>query len=124
MGTDEEGTLAQLKVPRQELVAPKIREHRGRIVKTTGDGMLIEFASAVDAARCAIEIQRGMAERNAATPLDRRIEFRIGINVGDVIFEREDIFGDGVNIDARLERIAQPNGLIISEDGYRQPRDK
>src|SRR5262249_22993555 len=98
MGADEEGTLAQLKVHRNELVDPKIREHRGRIVKTTGDGMLIEFASAVDAARCAIEIQRGMAERNAATPLDRRIEFRIGINVGDVIFESDDIFGDGVNI--------------------------
>jgi len=124
MGTDEEGTLAQLKVHRQELVDPKIREHRGRIVKTTGDGMLIEFASAVDAARCAIEIQRGMAERNAATPLDRRIEFRIGINVGDVILESEDIFGDGVNIAARLESLAQPNGIIISEDAYRQVRDK
>jgi adenylate cyclase len=124
MGTDEEGTLAQLKVHRKELVDPKIREHRGRIVKTTGDGMLIEFASAVDAARCAVEIQRGMAERNAATPLDHRIEFRIGINVGDVIFESEDIFGDGVNIAARLESLAQPNGIIISEDAYRQVRDK
>jgi len=124
MGTDEEGTLAQLKVHRKELVDPKIREHRGRIVKTTGDGMLIEFASAVDAARCAIEIQRNMAERNANVPQDRRIEFRIGINVGDVIFESEDIFGDGVNIAARLESLAEPNGIIISEDAYRQVRDK
>src|SRR5262245_39312348 len=98
MGTDEEGTLAQLKVHRKEFVDPKIHEHRGRIVKTTGDGMLIEFASAVDAARCAVEIQRGMTERNVAFPWDRRIEFRIGINVGDVIFENEDIFGHGVNI--------------------------
>jgi adenylate cyclase len=124
MGADEEGTLAQLKVHRNELVDRKIREHRGRIVKTTGDGMLIEFASAVDAARCAVEIQRGMVERNAAIARDRRIEFRIGINVGDVIFDSEDIFGDGVNIAARLESMAQPNGIIISEDAYRQVRDK
>jgi adenylate cyclase len=124
MGADEEGTLAQLKVHRKEFVDLKIREHRGRIVKTTGDGMLIEFASAVDAARCAVEIQRGMAERNAAIARDRRIEFRIGINVGDVIFDSEDIFGDGVNIAARLESMAQPNGIIISEDAYRQVRDK
>ena len=124
MGADEEATLAQLKFHRKELVDPKIREHRGRIVKTTGDGMLIEFASVVDAARCAVEIQRGMAERNADVSQDRRIEFRIGINVGDVIFENEDIFGDGVNIAARLESIAEPNGIIISEDAYRQVRDK
>ena len=124
MGADEEATLAQLKFHRKELVDPKIREHRGRIVKTTGDGMLIEFASVVDAARCAVEIQRGMAECNAEVSQDRRIEFRIGINVGDVIFENEDIFGDGVNIAARLESIAEPNGIIISEDAYRQVRDK
>src|SRR5450759_2220747 len=97
MGTDEEGTLAALKTLRRELIDPKIAEHRGRIVKTTGDGALVEFASAVDAVRCAMEIQRAMAERNAAVPEDRRIEFRIGINVGDIIIDEGDIYGDGVN---------------------------
>src|SRR6478735_7038539 len=124
IGADEEGTLAQLKAFRKTLVDPTIAKHRGRIVKTTGDGMLIEFASAVDAARCAIEIQRGMPERNADAPRDRCIEFRMGINIGDVIFDGDDIFGDGVNVAARLEAIAQPNGIIISEDAYRQVRDK
>src|SRR6476469_1353288 len=101
MGVDEEGTLAALKTCRRELVDPKIAEHRGRIVKTTGDGALVEFASAVAAVRCAVEIQRAMAERTV--PEDRRIEFRIGINVGDIIIDEGDIYGDGVNIAARVE---------------------
>src|SRR5258708_3431083 len=98
MGADEEGTLAQLKSCRRELVDPKIAEHRGRIVKTTGDGLLVEFASVVEALRCAVEMQRGMAERNVEVPADRRIEFRLGVNVGDIIVDGVDIFGDGVNI--------------------------
>ena len=98
MGRDEERTLGDLKGARQTLVDPTIAACRGRIVKTTGDGMLVEFASAVDAARCAIEVQRGMAERNVAVPPDRRIEFRIGIHVGDIIIDSDDIFGEGVNI--------------------------
>ena len=106
------------------LVDPTIAAHRGRIVKTTGDGMLVEFASAVDAARCAVEIQRGMAEQNSAVPQDQRIEFRIGIHVGDIIFDDNDIFGDGVNIAARLEGIAEPGGVCISDDAYRQIRGK
>ena len=96
MGVDEEGTLRQLKAHRKELVDPKITEHRGRIVKTTGDGMLVEFVSVVDAVRCAVDIQRGMVDRNASIPTDKRIEFRIGINVGDIIIDGDDIFGDGV----------------------------
>ena len=105
MGADEEGTLSRLNAHRREFLEPKIADHRGRIVKRTGDGVLIEFASAVDATRCAIEIQRGMVERNAPVPQDKRIELRIGIHVGDVIIEDSDIFGDGVNIAARLEGI-------------------
>ena len=124
MGVDEEGTLAALKAYRRELIDPKIAEHHGRIVKTTGDGALVEFASAVHAVRCAMEIQQAMAKRNTATPEDRRIEFRIGIHVGDIIIEDGDIFGDGVNIAARLEGIAQPGGIGISDDAYRQVRDK
>ena len=124
MGADEEGTLSRLNVHRREFLEPKIADHRGRIVKRTGDGILIEFASVVDAARCAVEIQHGMAERNAPVPQDKRIEFRIGIHVGDVIFEDGDIFGDGVNIAARLESIAQPGGISISDDAYRQVRGK
>jgi adenylate cyclase len=124
MGADEEGTLSRLNVHRREFLEPKIAEHRGRIVKRTGNGILIEFASAVDAARYAVEIQRGMAERNAPVPEDKRIEFRIGIHVGDVIIEEDDIFGDGVNIAARLEGIAQPGGISISDDAYRQVRGK
>jgi len=108
MGADEEGTLAHLKAVRKTLIDPKIVEHRGRIVKTTGDGMLVEFASAVDAARCAIQVQHGMAEQNIAVPQVKRIEFRIGIHVGDIIIDDNDIFGDGVNIAARLEGIAEP----------------
>ena len=124
MGDDEEGTLARLKDFRKALVDPKIAEHRGRIVKTTGDGMLVEFASAVDAARCAVEVQHGIANQNANTPQDRRIEFRIGIHVGDIIIDEGDIFGDGVNIAARLEGIAKPGGICISDDAYRQIRGK
>src|SRR6266542_7129047 len=97
MGADEEGTLDRLKAYRRQLVDPKIAEHRGRIVKTTGDGMLVEFSSVVDAVRCAVEVQRGMLDRNAEVPQDRRGEFRIGINVGDIIIDEGDIFGDGVN---------------------------
>jgi adenylate cyclase len=109
MGADEEGTLAALKAIRRELIDPKIAEHRGRIVKTTGDGALVEFASAVDAARCAMEIQHALAERNAAISGDRRIEFRIGINVGDIIIDEGDIYGDGVNVAARVETLARPS---------------
>jgi class 3 adenylate cyclase len=114
MGADEEGTLAQLKAHRSALVDPKIKEHRGRIVKTTGDGMLVEFASVVDAVRCAVDLQRGMAERNADVPQERRIEFRIGINVGDIMIDHGDIFGDGVNVAARLEGIPEPGGICVS----------
>jgi len=114
MGADEEGTLAQLKAHRRALWDPKIAEHRGRIVKTTGDGMLVEFASVVDALRCAVEVQRGMAERNADVPQDRRIEFRVGIHQGDVIIEGGDIFGDGVNVAARLEGLAEPGSICVS----------
>ncbi len=113
MGIDEEGTLNQLRSIRAELIDPKITEHRGRIVKTTGDGLLVEFGSVVDGLRCATEWQCGMAERNAGTP-DDRIEFRIGINVGDVVVEDGDIFGDGVNVAARLEGLAEPGGICVS----------
>ena len=124
MEVDEEGTLARLNAHRREFLEPNIAEHRGRIVKRTGDGILIEFVSAVDAVRCAIEQQRGMAERNMGASPDRRIELRVGIHVGDIIIEDGDIFGDGVNIAARLESIAQPGGICISDDAYRQVRGK
>ncbi|MGE3744030.1 MAG: adenylate/guanylate cyclase domain-containing protein [Geminicoccaceae bacterium] len=124
MGIDEEGTLRQLKSHRRELVDPKIKEHRGRIVKTTGDGMLVEFASVVDAVRCSVEIQRAMTERNVAVPVDRRIEFRIGINVGDIIIDSNDIYGDGVNVAARLEQLAEPGGICVSRVVRDQVRDK
>lgn len=124
MGKDEEGTLAALKTHRKEVIDPKIAEHRGRIVKTTGDGALVEFSSAVDAARCAVDIQRAMAERNAATPEDRRVEFRIGINVGDIIIDEGDIYGDGVNIAARMESLATPGAICLSEDAYKQIKGK
>ena len=124
MGTDEEGTLARLKMVRKALVDPTIASHRGRIVKTTGDGMLVEFASAVDAVRGAVEVQRGMAEQNRAVPQNQRIEFRIGIHVGDIIIDDNDIFGDGVNVAARLESIADPGGVCMSDDAYRQIRGK
>ena len=115
MGADEEGTLASLNRHRRELLDPCIAKHRGRIVKTTGDGLLAEFASVVDAVRCAVEVQEGMAERNADVGPDKRLEFRIGINVGDIVEQDGDIFGDGVNIAARLEGIAEPGGICVSE---------
>jgi adenylate cyclase len=124
MGRDEEGTLARLKVLRKTIVDPGIAAHRGRIVKTTGDGMLVEFASAVDATRAAVELQRAMAERACDTAPELRIEFRIGIHVGDIIIDDNDIFGDGVNIAARLEGIAKPGGVCISDDTHRQIRGK
>ncbi|HYP38343.1 MAG TPA: adenylate/guanylate cyclase domain-containing protein, partial [Stellaceae bacterium] len=124
MGVDEEETLDRLKAHRREVVDPRIGEHRGRIVKTTGDGLLAEFASVVDAVRCAVEIQDGMAKRNADVPPDRRIEFRVGINVGDIIIDESDIFGDGVNVAARLEALAQPGGICVSRMTRDQVRDK
>jgi len=124
MGADEEGTHARLKAHRHQLVDPKIAEHRGRVVKTTGDGMLVEFASVVDAVRCAVDLQRGMAERNTEVPTDRRIEFRIGINLGDIIVDGDDIYGDGVNIAARLEGLAEPNGVCVSRVVRDQVRDR
>jgi adenylate cyclase len=124
MGMDEEGTHERLKAHLRELVEPKIKEHRGRTVKNTGDGLLAEFASVVDAVRCAVDVQRGMADRDAATPVDQRIEFRIGINLGDVISEADDIFGDGVNIAARLEALAEPGGICVSRVVRDQVRDK
>ncbi len=124
MGVDEEGTLQQLKAHRKKLVDPKIAEHRGHIVKTTGDGMLVEFVSIVDAVRCAVEIQRGMAERNVDVPTDKRIQFRIGINIGDIIIDGDDIFGDGVNVAARLEALADPGGIMVSGIVHDQVRDK
>ena len=124
MAADEEGTLARLNAHRREFLEPTIAGYRGRIVKRTGDGMLIEFGSAVDATRCAVETQQGMAKRNEDVPLDRRIEIRIGIHIGDIIVEEGDIFGDGVNIAARLEGSAPPGGISISEDAWRQVRGK
>lgn len=124
MGADEEGTLARLNDLRRGFLDPKIAEHRGRVVKRTGDGILLEFASAVDAMRCAVDMQRSMSGRNASVPVDKRIELRIGIHVGDIIIEDGDIFGDGVNIAARLEGIAQPGGVCISDDAFRQVRGK
>ena len=114
MEADEEGTLARQKTYRAELIDPHIAEHHGRIVKTTGDGLLVEFASAVDAVRCAVEVQRAMADREAEVPEDRRIEYRVGINLGDIIVDGDDIFGDGVNVAARLQEIAEPGGICIS----------
>jgi adenylate cyclase len=124
MSADEEGTLARLKLLRSELIDPKNRQYRGRIVKTTGDGILIEFLSVVDAVRCAIEVQRGMVERNTGVPQDKRIEFRVGVNLGDVIVEGRDIYGDGVNIAARLEALAEPGGICISQTVLNHARDK
>ena len=114
MGADEEGTLASLLTHRREIFDPRIAEYRGRIVKTTGDGLLIEFASAVDATRCALDVQLSTKERNVDVPEDKRLEFRIGINVGDVIIEGDDIFGDGVNVAARLEGIAASARAVVA----------
>ena len=124
IGSDEEGTLARLKALRRTIFDPKIAEHHGRVVKNTGDGAIAEFASVVDAVRCADEIQRSTAEQNIDVPRDKRIELRIGIHVGDIIIEENDIFGDGVNIAVRLEGIAEPGGISISDDAYRQIRGK
>jgi TolB-like protein/class 3 adenylate cyclase len=124
MGLDEERTLANLKSFRKTLVDPSIAAHRGRIVKTMGDGILVQFASAVDAARCAAEVQRGMAAQNIEVAQHERIEFRIGVHVGDIIIDENDIFGDGVNIAARLEGLAEPGGICISDDAHRQIRGK
>jgi adenylate cyclase len=124
MGRDEAGTLARLKALRRELIDPMVAEHKGRIVKTTGDGLLIEFPSVVEAVACAMTVQSGMGSRNAATPEDRRIEFRIGINSGDIIVEDGDIHGDGVNIAARLEGVAEPGGICVSAIVHDQVRDR
>src|SRR6516164_6840429 len=124
MGADEEGTHERLQAHLRELVEPKIREHHGRIVKNTGDGLLAEFPSVVDAVRCAVEIQRGMIEREPEMREERRIRFRIGVNLGDVIVEPQDIFGDGVNLAARLEALAEPGGICISRMVRDQIRDK
>src|ERR1041384_7331516 len=124
MRANEEGTHERFKAHRRELVDPKVTQHHGRIVKYTGDGMLAEFPSVVEAVLCAVEVQCGMSRRNLDTSGDERISFRIGINLGDVIAEPEDIYGDGVNIAARLEALAEPNGICISQTVYEQIRDK
>ncbi len=124
MSENEEVTLAGLRAWRHRVADPRIREHRGRIIKSTGDGFLVEFASVVDAVRCAVEMQRDMAARNSDVPAERRLEFRIGINLGDIVAEDHDIFGDGVNVAARLEALAEPAGLCISRVVRDQIRDK
>src|SRR5256714_3557740 len=124
MGADEEGTLERLKALRRELLDPKIAAHHGRIVKTTGDGMLVEFASVVDAVRCAVQVQQAMPERNRSVEADNRIELRIGINLGDVIVEGDDLYGDGVNIAARIEALADAGGVLVSNTVHDQVRDR
>jgi adenylate cyclase len=124
IGADEEGTLARLKELRRNVIDPKIGEHRGRIVKTMGDGLLVQFGSVVDAVRCAMDIQRKIVEQNAVTEQDQRLEFRIGVNVGDIVIDGDDIFGDGVNVAARLEALADPGGICVSSVVYEQVRDK
>src|SRR5499427_1888869 len=124
MGADEEGTHERLKAHLRELVEPKIAEHWGRIVKNTGDGFLAEFASVVDAVRCAVDVQRGMIDREPEAPEERRIRFRVGVNLGDVIAEEHDIFGDGVNVAARLEAVAEPGGICVSRMVRDNVRDK
>jgi adenylate cyclase len=124
MGLDEVGTLRAVKALRKDLVDPAVAQHHGRVVKLTGDGILIEFGSAVDALSCAVAVQRAMAARNADIPVDRRIQYRVGINVGDIVVDGDDIYGDGVNIAARLEGIAEPGGVCISGTAYDQVRDK
>ena len=124
-GTDEDRTLARLRALRSDLVDPTIAVHKGRVVKRTGDGALVEFSSVVDAVRCAIEVQNGMVERNAGLPPERRIDFRIGIHLGDVVEESDgDLMGDSVNIAARLEGIAEPGGICVSSSAYDQVRGK
>jgi class 3 adenylate cyclase len=124
MGADEEGTHERLKALRHELLDPKIAEHHGRIVKTTGDGMLVEFASVVDAVRCAVEVQQAMPDRNTSVGADNRIELRIGINLGDVIVEPDDLYGDGVNIAARIEALADAGGVFVSNTVHDHVRDR
>jgi class 3 adenylate cyclase/TolB-like protein/tetratricopeptide (TPR) repeat protein len=124
MGHDESGTLAALKAHRRELIDPKIAEYGGRIVKTTGDGLLLEFPSVVEAVRCAVDVQRGMAQRNAGMPVDQRIDFRVGVNVGDIIIDDDDIFGDGVNVAARLQALAEPGEICVSKVVRDQVLDK
>jgi class 3 adenylate cyclase len=124
-GADEDRTLARLRGLRGDLIDPAINAHRGRIVKRTGDGIIVEFRSVVDAVRCAIELQNGLIERNAGVPAERRIEFRVGIHVGDVVEESDgDLMGDGVNIAARLEGVARPGAIFLSEDAYRQVKGR
>ena len=124
-GVDEDRTLARLRALRSDLIDPTIAVHHGRIVKRTGDGSIIEFRSVVDAVRLAIEVQNAMVERNAGVPLERRIEFRVGIHLGDVVEESDgDLMGDGVNIAARLESVCEPGGICFSEDAYRQVRGR
>jgi adenylate cyclase len=124
MGVDDSGTLAVLKAHRQELIDSKIAEHDGRIVKTTGDGLLLEFSSVVDAVCCAVDVQRGMADRSAGIAPDKRLDFRIGINLGDIIIDGDDIFGDGVNVAARLEALAERSGICVSRVVRDQVLDK
>jgi adenylate cyclase len=124
MGEDEEGTHAALTALRREVSDPRIAEHRGRVVRTTGDGLLVEFASVVNAVRCAVEVQRAMALRNSGILKDRRIEFRIGINLGDIIIDEHDIYGNGVNVAARREALAEPGGICVSRVVRDQVRDK
>src|ERR1700726_3034014 len=124
MGADEEGTLARLKAHRRELIDPEIGEHKGRIVKTTGDGMLVEFASVVDAVRCAVAVQQAMPERDTDVDVENRIELRIGINLGDVIVEGDDLYGDGVNIAARIEALADAGGVFVSNTVHDHVRDR
>jgi adenylate cyclase len=124
MGADEEGTHERLKALRRELLDPKIAEHHGRIVKTTGDGLLAEFASVVDAVRCAVEVQLAMPDRNTGVAVDNRIELRIGLNLGDVIVEGDDLYGDGVNIAARIEALADAGGVFVSNTVHDHVRDR
>src|SRR5437879_6080957 len=122
---DEDRTLARLRALRSDLIDPTIEVHHGRVIKRTGDGALVEFRSVVDAVRCAVEVQNGMVERNAGVPQNRRIEFRIGIHLGDVVEEGDgDLMGDGVNIASRLEGVAAPGAVCLAEDAYRQVRSR
>ena len=123
-GTDEEGTIRRVQAVRREIIDPAIAAHRGRIIKTTGDGILIEFASVVNAVRCAVELQRETTSRNDDQPQDKQIAYRVGIHVGDVVIDGDDLLGDTVNVAARLEGIAEAGGICVSEDVYRQVRDR
>src|SRR5918993_1081839 len=122
--SDEDGTLAALKSLRSDLIGPKLAEHHGRVVKFMGDGVLAEFASVVEAVRAAAEMQQALAERNAVLPKEQRIEFRVGVNLGDVVIDGDDIHGDGVNVAARLEGLAEPGGVCVSAAVYDQVRDR